>query len=792
MKRITLFTCFLFLLFVHISYNQLVNSINDLDIKYSNSSKFDYNPCNNKSRFNHHNGTISYCQLNHHPLLIKESRKKPSVSVTTSRNINISTTTKVPRCGVIDGPLLYSLETQWGKKDFTWKLINSYLPSFGAGRTRAILYESFNDWARYAPLTFREVSEHDKADFEISFIHRYHDPIRRFDGPGGTLAYAYLPPSGIVHFEAEEDWTEEYTKTGFNLRLVATHEIGHALGLGHSEDPKSIMFERYQLFQPSQLLPKDDQLGIQGLYQRRSSSARPNRPTIRQTTARTTIRYRPPPPPPRSTTTTRRTTIYRPTTTTTRRTTKYRPATTRRVVTYKPTTTPSRTNTYRPAVTPPNRFTYRMNFTWRTSWYQPTTPSWSTRRHRPPWRTRRRRPRPTKKMRTRRPFTKRRRTEHRQPNIWRTRRYTPVTVRTSAPRKKTTVRIARHTLTNRPQTRYTIPRRVPIATTTRSVRYRTTMYPTTRKQIMILSTRKRRTSTELPEVLVRLSVWPIRNIRLTTQPTRKLTKLIDRVRQITGSTKASTETKRIITTSTLLQTTKKLTSSSITKTTVPSFRSSTTVAKTTGKTPTTTPPIRTTKEIGKMTSIQATTKSTTRAMSQGKPITNATITTTVTNKVREAAITGAKGLSQATTSTSGTKAVTKTTLRNATSILITTAKSTIKTMSQGETVTNALNTTTATITNKLMGTTKTDVKRLSQITTLKGKTITTTTTVITATTTNKIMLPTTTPSSNASVSNQKNSKQSVNGKISVNENIIRERTTSITNSTISNNQNQTL
>jgi len=88
-------------------------------------------------------------------------------------------------------------------------LININLPSFGATKTRALLREAFNDWAKYAPLTFQEVSQNERADFELAFIHRFHDEIRRFDGPGGTLAYAYFPPSGIIRFEAEEPWTDK-------------------------------------------------------------------------------------------------------------------------------------------------------------------------------------------------------------------------------------------------------------------------------------------------------------------------------------------------------------------------------------------------------------------------------------------------------------------------------------------------------------------------------------------------------------------------------------------------------
>lgn len=95
------------------------------------------------------------------------------------------------------------------KKDFTWKVVDGYMPPMGLGRVRATLYESFADWARYAPLTFREVSPYDEADIEIAFIHRYHDELRRFDGPGGVLAYAYGPPVGKLYFEIEEDWIEE-------------------------------------------------------------------------------------------------------------------------------------------------------------------------------------------------------------------------------------------------------------------------------------------------------------------------------------------------------------------------------------------------------------------------------------------------------------------------------------------------------------------------------------------------------------------------------------------------------
>ncbi|CAF0809131.1 unnamed protein product [Adineta steineri] len=327
--------------------------------KLDNSTHFNtayYNICRNQSLSNNRNKTMINCLFNTQ-FILKKSEVKLKSSVTRKSDKEIEATIKIPRCGVRDDPLMYSVEAQWKKKSFTWKLLDGDHPSYGTGRTRAQIQDAFNDWARYAPLTFREVSQYDEADFELAFIHRIHDPIRRFDGPGGILAYAFLPPSGEIRFEAEEPWTDDYTKTGFNLRLVATHVIGHALGLGHSNDPSSIMFERYQLFQPHELLPRDDRAGIQALYGLRSTPRRTYPTTTRRITTRWPTRYIP--------TSSWRTVSYWPTTVW--RATRYSPTTTRRTVRYRFTTT-SRKTRYRTTTQWTTK--YNLTITMRTTRYK--------------------------------------------------------------------------------------------------------------------------------------------------------------------------------------------------------------------------------------------------------------------------------------------------------------------------------------------------------------------------------------------------------------------------------------
>jgi predicted Zn-dependent protease len=48
-----------------------------------------------------------------------------------------------------------------------------------------------------------------------------------------------------------------------SIRSVAMHEVGHSLGLGHSNELQSIMYPYYQA---TSTLHDDDILAIQALY----------------------------------------------------------------------------------------------------------------------------------------------------------------------------------------------------------------------------------------------------------------------------------------------------------------------------------------------------------------------------------------------------------------------------------------------------------------------------------------------------------------------------------------------
>lgn len=87
-----------------------------------------------------------------------------------------------------------------------------------------------------------------------------------FDGIGGTLAHAYFPEfGGDIHMDDSETWTVNST-IGTNLLQILVHEIGHSLGLSHSDTFGSLMVPFYRDYDPNLHLHSDDIRAIQELY----------------------------------------------------------------------------------------------------------------------------------------------------------------------------------------------------------------------------------------------------------------------------------------------------------------------------------------------------------------------------------------------------------------------------------------------------------------------------------------------------------------------------------------------
>lgn len=126
---------------------------------------------------------------------------------------------------------------------------------------------AFVDWEPYVPLVFLKTLEPGGVvpDIRVQFFRGAHGDRSPFDGPGGSVAHASSGSGSILHFDLDDNWRVGSVPNAIDVGTAARHEIGHLLGLDHSQVKSALMYA-YIGPQMVKQIGDDDIAGINQLY----------------------------------------------------------------------------------------------------------------------------------------------------------------------------------------------------------------------------------------------------------------------------------------------------------------------------------------------------------------------------------------------------------------------------------------------------------------------------------------------------------------------------------------------
>jgi hypothetical protein len=146
-----------------------------------------------------------------------------------------------------------------------------------AAAAKAVIARAMAQWASVVKVTWAPGSSpYANQTVNIMWTTYAHGDAYPFTGPGGVIAHTFYPANpnpepiaGDMHLNDSETWN-----IGANTDLfsVTLHELGHALGLGHSDNPNDVMYPYYKMVNG---LAAGDVAAIQTMYAAQTGAGTP-------------------------------------------------------------------------------------------------------------------------------------------------------------------------------------------------------------------------------------------------------------------------------------------------------------------------------------------------------------------------------------------------------------------------------------------------------------------------------------------------------------------------------------
>lgn len=219
-------------------------------------------------------------------LIFQEHNNLPVTGTANNETLELM---KKSRCGNKDTLGEFRISgSKWDKLNLAWHYRKASPEMMNLAKI------AFKVWSDHSGLTFR----HDfrNPDILISNQRLQHNFCAKnkpcsysFDGRGVVLGHAYFPSRENIteiHIDLDEDWylgLDSAPVGRTSLISVLIHEIGHSLGLQHSDNPNATMYAWYNNDHQTDL-NQDDKFAIQYLY------GPPSEPTVKPVTLKPTTR----------------------------------------------------------------------------------------------------------------------------------------------------------------------------------------------------------------------------------------------------------------------------------------------------------------------------------------------------------------------------------------------------------------------------------------------------------------------------------------------------------------------